>query len=314
MCFSIFMPSSTVCLLNPYANRGRAARVQPALAAALQACQPAISLLVPQSVAQAQAMVAALPAGSRVLLAGGDGSLQPLLAALLAGEHELALLPLGTGNDVARALGVHGLSWQQALQQALQRPAQRMDIGQLRLADGSVHYFSSSLACGFDAAAGAQVSLMPAALPGMLRYALAALRQFAQLRSYSLSWAMDDAPPQAGQVLLASCLNTPTYASGMRLAPSAQVGDGLLHLVLAQNRGLIPTLLLFARLLAAGRHVGAGGVQLCRGRSLRVQAQNPGQNLPILLDGELMPPQPSFEVQILPRALPVLSLVPLASA
>lgn len=298
------MYASTVCILNPCANRGRAARLQADLRAALQALSPSVPLLVPQSVAQAQAMVAALPAGSCVLLAGGDGSLQPLLAVLLQGEHVLGLLPVGTGNDVARALGVHGLDWRQALRSHLQARPSRMDVGQVLLADGSSHVFASSLACGFDAAAGAQVGKMPARLPGLLRYALAALGQFARLGSYSLRWAADGGALQTAQVLLASCLNTPTYASGMLLAPQAQVDDGRLNLVMASGQGLLPTLWLFARLLAGGRHVGAAAVQLRACQQLQLQAV--GEALPVLLDGEYLPPQKDLRISVLPAALAVL--------
>jgi YegS/Rv2252/BmrU family lipid kinase len=264
-----------------------------------------VPLIVAASIPKAQAAIADLPKGNRVILAGGDGSLQPILAALLAGEHELALLPLGTGNDLARALGVHGLHWRRALELALQAPCSRMDVGQVDLADGSRHYFASSLACGFDAAAGAGVAAMPKFLPGLLRYAAAALMQFAQLRSHPLRWAADGQAEQKTAALLASCLNTPTYASGMRLAPRARIDDGQLQLALAKNLGLLPTLLLFARLLAGGRHTGAAAVHMQSFQQLQIVASETGQALPVLLDGELLPAQAQLHIQVLPQALRV---------
>ena len=221
-------------------------------------CRETVPLVVAASIKDAQAVIAALPSGSRVILAGGDGTVQPILAQLLHGQHQLALLPLGTGNDLARVLGVYGLHWRAALELALHAPCSRMDVGQVRLSSGQEQalYFASSLACGFDAAAGARVAQMPAILPGLLRYAAAAFMQFAQLRSYNIDWACDAQATQKTKVLLASCMNTPTYASGMRLAPSARIDDGQLQLVLAKNTGLLPTLVLFARLLAGGRHTG----------------------------------------------------------
>ena len=297
------MPTSTICLLNPHAQSGRTARIQPALAAALQQLAPKVPLVVASSIEDAQAIIAALPLGSRVILAGGDGTVQPILAQLLHGQHQLALLPLGTGNDLARVLGVYGLHWRAALDLVLHAPCSRMDVGQLRLADGSCHYFASSLACGFDAAAGARVNLMPKFLPGLLRYAAAALTQFAHLRSYHLRWACDGQAEQQAKVLLASCLNTPTYASGMRLAPSARIDDGQLQLVLAKNTGLLPTLALFARLLAGGRHTGAAAVHMQGCGQLQLSACE--QALPVLLDGEWLPAQKQLQIQVLPQALAV---------
>ena len=300
------MPSSTICLLNPHAQSGRTARVQPALAAALQQLAPKVPLMVVSSIEHAQAIMDALPAGSRVILAGGDGTVQPLLAQLLHGQHQLALLPLGTGNDLARALGVYGLHWRTALERVLHAPCSRMDVGQVRLDREQTLYFASSLACGFDAAAGARVTLMPKFLPGLLRYAAAALTQFAHLRSYHLRWSCDGQTEQQAKVLLASCLNTPTYASGMRLAPSARIEDGQLQLVLAKNTGLLPTLALFARLLAGGRHTGAAAVHIQGCRQLQLAAC--GQALPVLLDGEWLPAQKELQIQVLPQALAVVRL------
>ena len=150
------MPTSTICLLNPHAHNGRTARLEPALAAALQQLAPKVPLVVAASIKDAQAVIAALPSGSRVILAGGDGTVQPILAQLLHGQHQLALLPLGTGNDLARVLGVYGLYWRTALELALHAPCSRMDVGQVRLSSGQEQalYFASSLACGFDATAG----------------------------------------------------------------------------------------------------------------------------------------------------------------
>ena len=295
-----------VCLLNPYAHGGRTARLQSAIAQALANLRADIPLLVPQSVGEAQTMVRALPQGSRLLLAGGDGSVQPLLAELLAGEHELALLPLGTGNDLARVLGTHGQPWQQVLPALLQQAATRMDVGQLRLEGGGLHYFASSLACGLDAAAVAGVAATPAALPGLLRYALAALRELASLRSYGLQYRVDDGAAERGEFLLASCMNTPTYASGMRLAPSARIDDGRLELVLAQSQGLLPTLALFARLLAGGRHTHAAAVRIVAGQKL--QLRSTAGALPVLLDGEYLPPQTELDIAVLPQALAVVRL------
>ena len=299
------MPTSTICLLNPHAQSGRTACVQPALSAALQQLAPTVPLIVATSVEDAQATIAALPQGSRVILAGGDGTVQPILAQLLHGQHELALLPLGTGNDLARVLGVYGLHWRAALDLALHTPCSRMDIGQVRSASDPAQtlYFASSLACGFDAAAGARVNVMPKFLPGLVRYAAAALTQFAHLRSYPLRWSCNGQAEQQTTVLLASCLNTPTYASGMRLAPSARIDDGQLQLVLAKNTGLLPTLALFARLLAGGRHTGAAAVHIQSCQQLQLTACELA--LPVLLDGELLPAQKSLHIQVLPQALAV---------
>ena len=53
------MPTSTICLLNPHAHNGRTARLEPALAAALQQLAPKVPLVVAASIKDAQAVIAA---------------------------------------------------------------------------------------------------------------------------------------------------------------------------------------------------------------------------------------------------------------
>jgi diacylglycerol kinase family enzyme len=63
---------------------------------------------------------------------------------------------------------------------------------------------------------------------------------------------------------------------------------------------------LFARLLAGGRHVGAAAVQMQACQQLQLQAV--GEALPMLLDGEYLPPQSEVRISVLPGALAVLRL------
>ncbi len=278
----------TLCVLNPHANLGRGAALFEPLQAELAALAPGLRLEMPDTPAQGLALIAAMPRGSRIIVAGGDGTVQQLLVGLVEGAHALALLPVGTGNDLARVLGVSKLNWRTALRLALQGEAQGMDVGQVRFADGRRRYFASSMACGFDAAAGARMAQMPRFLPGILRYGMAALRQMLALHDYGIRWRLNaEGPWLQEKLMLSSCLNTPTYAGGMALAPRADVWDGRLDLMQLQSTNLLQTLLLFVRMLAGGLHEGSRRVSHWRCESLEV-ASIDGQPLPLLLDGECL--------------------------
>ena len=121
-----------LALLNPHAGGGRAARLAEPLAQALARLAPGCRLHVAASVAEGLAQLAALPRASGVLIVGGDGTLNRLLPGLLAGGHTLALVPCGSGNDTARALGLHRLAWPRALEIALHSEPSRIDIGEAR--------------------------------------------------------------------------------------------------------------------------------------------------------------------------------------
>jgi len=129
--------SQTLCLLNPHAQGGRLRRRAPALRRAVAERAPAAVWAQPESVEEALGLIRSLPRGSRVLAFGGDGTVNRWLPALLEGGHTLGLVPLGSGNDLARALGVFGLPWAEALECALTSSASPMDVGVVELSGSS---------------------------------------------------------------------------------------------------------------------------------------------------------------------------------
>ena len=296
------MNNQRLCLLNPQAAGGRGARLAPTLQAALREADPSLPpLALPASVEDALAGIAALPPGSRVLLAGGDGTLQRLLPALLAGSHELALLPCGTVNDLALALGQHRAGWRGAIGPALHAPAQAMDIGVLQADGGPAQCFASSLCVGFDAAVGARAHQAPRWLRGMPRYLMATLATLARLQRQRLRVTVDGVQLPAAEQLFASSLNTPSYASGMPVAPGARIDDGELDLVLAGRFGRLGALLTLP-LLLSGLHLHHPRIRMQRYRQLRIEADAP---LPLALDGEPVPAARDLQVSVRPQALRV---------
>ena len=109
-------------LLNPHAQGGRAARCAPMLQRWLMQHAPQTDFAAPDSVQEAHTRLRALPRGSRVVAVGGDGTLNRWLPALLAGGHALGVVPAGSGNDVARAIGVQALAQADARALALHGP------------------------------------------------------------------------------------------------------------------------------------------------------------------------------------------------
>lgn len=294
------MSPPRLCLLNPQAAGGRGAALAPVMEAALRAAGGP-PLCCPPTVEAAVAEIAALPPGSRVLVAGGDGTLQRLLPALLAGGHELALLPCGTGNDLARALGLRRGGWRDALAEALHAPAMPIDLGQVRVDDGPPRPFASSLCAGFDAAVGARAMQAPRWLRGMPRYLLATVQTLASLRAYPVRLQIDGVPGPCGPCLFVSSLNTPTYASGMPVAPGARVDDAQLCLVRTAALGRLGTLLALP-LLLSGWHLHHPRIRLQAFRQLRMDADVP---LPLALDGEPVPSGRAIEVSVQPAAVRV---------
>lgn len=314
--------TQTLCLLNPNAQGGRLRRRASALRQAVAKQAPAAVWEQPESVETAQDLIRRLPRGSRVLAFGGDGTVNRWLPALLEGGHTLGLVPLGSGNDLARALGVFGMPWAEALECALTSPASLMDVGTVELArpqdptylagTGSTCCnvpFLSSLAVGFDASVGLRAQQGPRWLRGQPRYLWATLRELMQLRSWNLELSAEVACASEGQdslrwhgrVLLASTLNTRSYGSGMPAAPEARIDDGRLDLLRAQAMGRAGVLTLLPRLLR-GIHLSDPRVSLQTFQTLQVQAHGP---VPLAVDGEYLGAFNRFAVSVLPGRLPV---------
>ena len=129
--------AAVLSLTNPHAQGGRLRRLAPALAQAVAQQAPQAQWALPETVAEALHLIHQLPPSSRVLAFGGDGTVNRWLPALRAGGHTLALVPMGSGNDLARALGLYGLRWTEALEYALTSSETLMDVGEVVLLEGS---------------------------------------------------------------------------------------------------------------------------------------------------------------------------------
>ncbi len=296
----------TVLLLNANAAGGRAAGYKRQIEEHTAKLPRRPMLFVSREATTAIRLVEALPTGSRVIVLGGDGSVNQLLPSLLTGGHTLGLVAVGSGNDTARALGVDRMKWHLALDHALQAAPQKIDLGEVSYTNArgftQTKLFISSFCAGFDAATVQQAQSLPAWLGGMPRYTLATLVMLATLDSFDLRISVDGQAIHAGPVLLASALNSATYGGGMQIAPSAAIDDGALDLMMAERMGLLRVLSLLPRMLV-GRHLGEPGViHQCFG-DLLIKAQQP---VPMAVDGEYLGEAIEAKVSIKPALLPVL--------
>ena len=291
-------------LINPHAAGGRARKLNHPIQAwcqALPAQRQRPQIVAPESIENALTLLSELPPHTRVVLVGGDGALNQMLPALLHGGHEVGLVPCGSGNDCARAWGLHRMSWQQALTHALNSTSSAIDVGRLELDKKEVHYFHSSLAVGFDASVGHRALTGPKFLSGLPRYLLATLSELAYLQNWFLKVEVDGLLIYEGPTLLASAPNTPTYGGGMPAVPHALINDGQLNLLVGGRFNRLQTLLMLPRLLI-GKHLGYPRIQChaCSNASI-----SNATLVPVAADGETLGFATHVQVTCLPNALQV---------
>lgn len=232
-----------------------------------------------------------------VVIAGGDGSVCEAAEGLYsAGGGTLAMLPIGTGNDAARTLGVP-TRFEAAAQLALDGHWREVDLMQV-----GDHVVVNAIGVGLTGyinhrAAGVKF------VRGIAAYAVTAAASLFQYRAPDVRLRGPNRDSRHAMVLLA-VHNGPTTGGGFRLTPQARPDDGVLHVCLVEDMSPAARL----RRLFAGVRGTLGclpGSHEFQTHSVELHHDEP---LPAHLDGnqiEFEPPVTRFE--IVPRALRVVA-------
>ncbi len=236
-------------------------------------------------------------AGRRLVVAGGDGSLHLVVRRLhqrgeLA-DAELALVPLGTGNDLARALGIP-LDPAGAAELARAGTARPLD---LLVGDGGEAAVNAvHLGIGAEAAVAAS-GLKPRF--GPLAYPLGALAAGLRTVGWHMRVEVDGTVVADGsrRVLMTAIGNGPGVGGGTPLLPSAVPDDGLLDVMVSFATAPL-TRLAFGVALRDGSHPSSRHVRYTRGRSVTVS----DGLLPVNADGEVGAERQRGTWSVVPRA------------
>src|SRR5918992_1334163 len=151
-------------VLNPAADRGRAGGRRGLVSRFLQERGIAAIWHVTRGPGHAGRIVGGLPGGSLVVAMGGDGTVHEVAAACVGRDLVLGVLPVGSGNDYVKALGV-GADLRRALEVLVGGKVRAVDAGEVN----GVR-FNNGLGIGFDAEVAAGVAEAPARLRGTGRY------------------------------------------------------------------------------------------------------------------------------------------------
>jgi diacylglycerol kinase (ATP) len=212
----------------------------------------------------------------RVVLVGGDGTPHAAANAPLRRLPELALVPAGRANNIARALGIP-TSRQAALAVAAEQPARPLDALRVATPDRFV-YALEAVSAGFqaEARAGYQADNSSDLRQG-LRALVRAIRRF---RPYSAALRYEDGVASSDTMAQVFLSNLPYFGFGFQVAPGADPADGRFDAITLEARGRrrLVRLLLAAR---RGRHLAKRGVH--RVSAERVQLTRP---LPLVADAE----------------------------
>lgn len=291
------MAEHIAVLANPFAGKGRGARSAEVAVRHLRARGVDVRLFVGGSAADtARLAVAALADGPRALVVvGGDGTLAGVLDTVCAGSVPVVLVAAGTGNDLARALGLPRGDSAAAAELAVTGVPRPIDVGVIRTAAGT-RMFLTVAALGFDAKVSDRTNRLR--WPhGALRYYVALLIELARLLPMDFTLAVDDESPRRQPGTLIAAGSTASYGGGMPICAGAVPDDGLLDIVHVAPLRRLRLLRLFP-LLLRGTHLARREVTHRRARSVTVSA--PG--LVVYADGERIG-EDECTLTVLPAAL-----------
>lgn len=288
------MPTDIALLVNPTAGRGRAARWVAPVAARLRAGGRQVVELVGGSAAEAVDLASqAVADGFSTLVAlGGDGLVHAAAQAVATRPVTLGIVPVGTGNDVARGLGIPRGDPRAAVDLILAGHTAQIDAGRV-----GKKWFASVLASGFDSQVNERANAMRGQV-GRARYTLAMGAELRRLRATPYTITIDGQRLELDAVLVAVA-NTTSYGAGMRIAPTADPRDGLLDVTIVTAVSRTELVRVFPRVYS-GSFVSHRAVQRYRGRTVQLEAHG----VVAYADGERVGQLP-LTVAVVPSALRV---------
>jgi YegS/Rv2252/BmrU family lipid kinase len=285
--------SRAAVIVNP-AKLGDVARFRGQVRAAMAERgwgEPMWLATTPDDPGEGQARTAVKDGADLVVACGGDGTVTACAAGLAGSRTPMAVVPAGTGNLLARNLGLP-LDVRGALEVALAGVNRELDVG---VANGRPFLVMAGL--GLDAQMLGSTSEPLKKRLGWVAYVVAGLRHLRD-RPMRVTLRADGGPPERRRASAVIAGNVGRLQGGLTLLPGAAPDDGLLDVVVLTATGWAGWLAVLAQ-VALRR--GAGG-PVTRGafRELRIDAD---REYPWELDGELMGSTRQLAVAIRPERL-----------
>lgn len=229
--------------------------------------------------AEAFARLARAEAYDRLVVAGGDGTINEAINGLADRRVPLAVVPLGTANVLAAEIGL-GTGTAAVARAIADGPSATVALGRISGPDGHARRFSMMAGIGFDAHVVARVDPALKRWTGKLAYVLASLSQIVDHRNRMYELVVDGRPYRAASVIVAK---GHFYGGRFVVAPAARLDEPYLHVCLFARTGRWHAIRYAAALLFGVLHR-LSDVALLRAR--RIEIAGPAGE-PVQVDGDL---------------------------
>jgi len=302
-------PLRLVVAINPTASFGKGRRIGPAVVQTLRAIgHDVTSLQEPdfeQLIQAARKALATKP--DAFIVVGGDGMVNLGTNLVAKTKVPLGIVPSGTGNDMARGLGIPHENTEAAIEllvDALQRPARVIDAGRLSYTNpesGEVEqrWFAGMVSAGFDSVVNERANRMQHP-KGASRYTLALVLELVGLKPIPYRLVLDG-DELVTRAMLVSVGNNVSLGGGMKVTPHALVDDGLFDVLVVQPLSRLSFIRIFPRVFK-GAHVSDPRVTIHKVTRVRIESDV----AVAYADGERIGPLP-IDIEVVPNALRILA-------
>ena len=287
---------------NPFAGHGRAKKILPEVEAEFIKHNIEFDLQLTDYPEHATEIIkeAKFKTYDAIIAAGGDGTLFEVINGYYMNSARkkppLGILPIGTGNAVARDLELHVSKWKEAIEIIAQMKPRKVDVGKFT-SHGQSYYFLNILGLGFVADVTKTAKGLKAL--GNISYSLGVLYQMLKLKSFKLKIELDGKLLERDNTFVE--VSNTTYTSNFYMAPKAKIDDGLLDITLLNKLSRIGLLKAFPKVFT-GEHVNLPVVETFTAKHIKITTDPPKVLTP---DGELIGITP-VEIECLHHGIEVL--------
>lgn len=285
---------------NPTARFGRAAHVGAVVAARIADLGHEVQHIVAVDYAgQLEQSRFAMIGADALVVVGGDGMVHLGVNIVGGTSKRLIVVPSGSGNDFARTLGL-GSTEQviDSLDELLQSEPDRVDLVRVEHPDG-VTLAAGIVSVGFDADVNVR-SFSLTWVPSRVRYQAAILATVLRPKHRSFGVRIDGGVKRDWRTLVAAIANHGTFGGGIPIAPGADVRDGKLTAVFADELSYPRFLWLLGKVLR-GRHESDRRVHVFECETVELTSD---ETVIVCADGEIVGRLP-VRCSVMPGALQV---------
>lgn len=261
-------------LVNQNAANGRAVKVWQEIKPILDEQQVRYTMHVATDVEDGFGFIRSLPAHVHTLaLIGGDGTVQSMLGEAQRGNLHIGLIPAGSGNDLARAVGIP-LDPRRALEHLLRGTASPIDA-----IECNQKQYATAIGVGLDGTIAYTVNhswykkWLNLVRLGRASYVIGLIQVLGHFKPRSVDVYLDDTCEHLTGVWLISVHNCPSYGGGMKLCPQADFRDGRLNVCVVQNLSRLELIRVFPKVYR-GNHVGHPAIRMFTAKKVRIEASD----------------------------------------